>query len=649
MSAFILAALFVLALCSGCAAKPATLEDSTYLDAVSLLQREVSVNQHYPEGPEAEAVGLAQLVSTGSNARRELVLNFDVYYESKCPYSMEVIKDLHTQLLPFKGEGVTWNLNLYPFGNAMLIPMSNISEGYKFWHQETFAPGQEHVILCQHDEEECLGNMIHLCAMHLNGPNGTFSQQASSPHSYLPYLQCMADPDTSVERNSIECLDHWNVPWASGISNKTKTLKAEKLHQCVSSKEASAMMAQVAKKSGPMTPERNYVPWVNLNGMHVTSAEKGKLLNLLCTSTLGSGVLPEMCQGMELLQGEAKTKEPTDQLARNRTSTAHGKTFAAHTRLDLVDAERGHITMDANEALAQVAKDTAAMAQSHKQVVGSCEETPSESAKVPVPPGSTAELTDYYNRQATAQSSKAATTSQSGSSSAALHVADAGKMRLRVMYESQCPYSLMFIQDLEHAVADLFSNSSEAAFNKVADLQMLPYGNAKTVSAGQLSDGYKLWHPVVKSEGIHSVFKCQHGESECLGNMIQMCAMTEKKHKPTEYLPFLGCMAKNPSWSVEKSSYECAKQYKIDLHRLKDCVFSAYGNQEMTKVGEITNAHEGKSYVPYISVNGIHAKSAEQGYLKRILCTGLLGLGHMPQACDSVHLLQTAATVKHQE
>jgi interferon gamma-inducible protein 30 len=68
--------------------------------------------------------------------------------------------------------------------------------------------------------------------------------------------------------------------------------------------------------------------------------------------------------------------------------------------------------------------------------------------------------------------------------------------------------------------------------DNVLAVGMYPYGNAREI---QLPDGQYS-------------FKCQHGQPECVGNLIEACLQKLTNFNPFYYLPVLECMesAKDP-------------------------------------------------------------------------------------------------------
>eukprot|EP00747_Dinoflagellata_sp_TGD_P031951 gnl/TRDRNA2_/TRDRNA2_135642_c0_seq1.p1 gnl/TRDRNA2_/TRDRNA2_135642_c0~~gnl/TRDRNA2_/TRDRNA2_135642_c0_seq1.p1 ORF type:complete len:543 (+),score=82.38 gnl/TRDRNA2_/TRDRNA2_135642_c0_seq1:52-1680(+) len=456
-------------------------------------------------------------------------LHLEVFYETKCPYSQQLIKDINYIINDL---GPHFNLSMYPFGNADAIPMDQVSDGYKFWHDTVNTSNKSSIFLCQHGESECLGNMIHLCVADMMNAS-----------SYIPYFDCMANqPDASIEMSSYDCA-------------KRHELDLDAIKSCALSPEANSKMIEVAGKTE--SHWIGYTPWVLLNGQHAVSAEKGDIKKLICTALIGTGLKPWICSTIELLQVSA------------------GVSAMEHQSRTYKDRSQPAISQGSTNA----------------------------SAWIPV------------NKSAP--------------------YAVANPLRIQVYYESRCPYSLSVIRDLHR----LWSTD----FRHYLTVDLLPFGNGQAIPMAQVSEGYKFWHPEVNRSGVSNVFKCQHGEMECLGNMIHACTINVTGDA-NKYVPYFGCMAERYGESIEKTSFECSKDHLIDLNATKECVTSVDGNILMSEIANRTADNKvGRTYVPWVQLNGWHTVSAENGNMLKVLCTAMLGQGVQPEACHEVELLQTAS------
>ncbi len=65
--------------------------------------------------------------------------------------------------------------------------------------------------------------------------------------------------------------------------------------------------------------------------------------------------------------------------------------------------------------------------------------------------------------------------------------------------------------------------------------------------------------------------KCKHGPSECLGNIIELCAR-ELYPDPKISLGFVMCLTKDYQQIPERSLIEdCALEHAIDIKKLNEC------------------------------------------------------------------------------
>lgn len=66
--------------------------------------------------------------------------------------------------------------------------------------------------------------------------------------------------------------------------------------------------------------------------------------------------------------------------------------------------------------------------------------------------------------------------------------------------------------------------------------------------------------------------ECKHGETECLGNMIELCA-ADKYPDPKIYLGFTYCLTRQYQKIPERHMIQdCAMEHGIDFARINDCL-----------------------------------------------------------------------------
>lgn len=223
----------------------------------------------------------------------------------------------------------------------------------------------------------------------------------------------------------------------------------------------------------------------------------------------------------------------------------------------------------------------------------------------------------------TEEATDEATTQEATTEEATTVAVEDGRTRVDLFYETECPDCMKTIyEELRVVWAD------EVLRDRI-NLVLHPFGNALVIPTTELSEGYSYWHDVKDRENI---FVCQHGESECRGNLIQACVMHMKEDDPVRFLPFIFCMEGKTRDGVEKKSYECGEELGIDMEEVKTCVEGPEGERLMTKIGLHTMSQK-INHVPWIHINGNHIESAEDGEFLRTLC-GVWG-EDQPAACKT--------------
>lgn len=214
-------------------------------------------------------------------------------------------------------------------------------------------------------------------------------------------------------------------------------------------------------------------------------------------------------------------------------------------------------------------------------------------------------------------------------------ISSESKVRLNVYYETMCPHCLNF---MTNGLRPVWQDPELRAH---VDLHLYASGNAVAVPSKNLSAGYSFWHK--DHTGENYVFLCQHGEAECLGNMIQACAVKELK-EPSQYLSLIFCMSALPQFAVEKSSFECARELKMDLAPVRACVQSPEGRAHMYEITTASNTlNPPRKHVPWITLDGQHFEEADTGDLLSPLCRKLPA--PRPSACAKVSISNVTAVV----
>ncbi|XP_062872974.1 gamma-interferon-inducible lysosomal thiol reductase [Trichomycterus rosablanca] len=197
---------------------------------------------------------LDQCVQVNSSRwRSDERVNVSLYYESLCPGCRQFLTQ---QLMPtFAMLSDIMTVELVPYGNA----------------QEKQV-GQKYQFLCQHGEDECLGNMIETCMLDKMGDAAyaviTCMEASTDVLKAAPTCAGLFSPDTS---------------YADVMS-------------CVNGDEGNQLMHQNAKKTGALQPPHQYVPWITINGKYTEDQQQtaqSSLFILVCS--LYQGEKPAAC------------------------------------------------------------------------------------------------------------------------------------------------------------------------------------------------------------------------------------------------------------------------------------------------------------------------------------------------------------------
>ncbi|XP_072297959.1 gamma-interferon-inducible lysosomal thiol reductase-like [Eucyclogobius newberryi] len=161
----------------------------------------------------------------------------------------------------------------------------------------------------------------------------------------------------------------------------------------------------------------------------------------------------------------------------------------------------------------------------------------------------------------------------------------ADPVKVEVYSESLCPDCRQFI------TAMLYPSS--VLLGDIMDLTVVPYGNAQ-----ERFDGQKY------------VFTCQHGELECLGNMIQACLLNMSR---ANAFNIIFCM--EAATDVITAAKSCVWLFAPQLSwlRLMSCVNGDLGNKIMHQNALKTEALKPPhTFVPWITVNGVHTDDLQK-------------------------------------
>uniref|UniRef100_A0A8C6TZY3 Gamma-interferon-inducible lysosomal thiol reductase n=1 Tax=Neogobius melanostomus TaxID=47308 RepID=A0A8C6TZY3_9GOBI len=141
---------------------------------------------------------------------------------------------------------------------------------------------------------------------------------------------------------------------------------------------------------------------------------------------------------------------------------------------------------------------------------------------------------------------------------------------------------------------------SSVLLGDIMDLTVVPYGNAQESFDGQ-----------------RYVFTCQHGEQECLGNMIQACLLNLTK---TNAFNIIFCM--EAAVNVIQAAKPCVELFapQLSYEKLMSCVKGDLGNHLMHQNALKTEALKPPhTFVPWITINGIHTDDLQKKAMSSLI------------------------------
>lgn len=170
-----------------------------------------------------------------------------------------------------------------------------------------------------------------------------------------------------------------------------------------------------------------------------------------------------------------------------------------------------------------------------------------------------------------------------------------GKVKIDLYSESLCPDCLQFIR------GSLKTAANTKDFWKICEFNLIPYGNARRTQ-----------------NGSNWAFTCQHGVKECLGNVIEACAI-KKTDYYTQALPFILCLEDNTT-DFSAQGQRCATKLGLDWQAINTCATGTEGNKYMLEYAIATEKlNPAHTYVPWIVVNDKHTTSSENSVISNMV------------------------------
>jgi len=194
---------------------------------------------------------------------------------------------------------------------------------------------------------------------------------------------------------------------------------------------------------------------------------------------------------------------------------------------------------------------------------------------------------------------------------------DEQKVKVEVFYETHCPACQAFI------TGELAQLWADAEIREHVQPLLYPFGNgaASTDVSDQGTTSYTL--------------TCQHGESECQGNLMHICAITQL-NDPARFMPLIMCMEsflKTGMGTISEAGPSCATENGIDWNPIQDCVANPNTQRDMYAIAFYSNHLEPvRQYVPWVTVDGLH----ETGNLLQEVCAAIIAKGgSVPSTCQA--------------
>ena len=179
-------------------------------------------------------------------------------------------------------------------------------------------------------------------------------------------------------------------------------------------------------------------------------------------------------------------------------------------------------------------------------------------------------------------------------------------VNMTVYYESLCPGCNYYIHK---TLAPLWPKIKDLDLMTV---NLLPFGNAEE-----------------KKLGFKWLFHCQHGAAECQGNTVQAC-LIHYHADTTKQLQVVDCFFTDFIHSIGidwKQSLKNCSHTGIDVEKIETCAAGQEGMALQHEIAEVTGPH---GYTPYIMLDGVPNKPAED-YLLEEICK--VYTGPKPDIC----------------
>jgi interferon gamma-inducible protein 30 len=191
-----------------------------------------------------------------------------------------------------------------------------------------------------------------------------------------------------------------------------------------------------------------------------------------------------------------------------------------------------------------------------------------------------------------------------------IHSSTAQSVNFTLYYESLCGGCRDFIKQQYYPTFKLIGS--------IMNVHLVPYGNAQET----------------QEEGKW-VYYCQHGKEECIGNLIETCAMYFYPNASV-FFPFIHCIETSSSLP-RTAAPSCAQEYNLDYSKIQSCASGDLGNSLEHEMALKTQAlNPPHSYVPWVTLEGAHTDQIQneaEFNLIGLICGAYKG-SPKPQACQ---------------
>jgi len=166
------------------------------------------------------------------------------------------------------------------------------------------------------------------------------------------------------------------------------------------------------------------------------------------------------------------------------------------------------------------------------------------------------------------------------------------KIEFALYYEALCPYCQDF-------VANNMNNALDKGVLDMANIKVVPYGNARTSSSGAIT--------------------CQHGADECTGNRLENCVldrMTKASETMFRKLKAIVCLEtkgweQGATWASALDA--CADGFSLNRSDITTCYTGSEGDALHRAAGEATPSDH--QYVPWVVVDGTHVNTTDENQI----------------------------------